>query len=83
MMSCIILHNMVVQDGDFESIFDLPMQGGSMRRGLPFTELRAGMREVEHVATHFKLRNDLVDHMWELKGSSRTPLHFSTLFSQI
>jgi hypothetical protein len=28
MMSCIILHNMVVQDeqdGDFESIFDLPM----------------------------------------------------------
>jgi hypothetical protein len=73
MMSCIILHNMIVQDeqdGDFESIFDLPMRGGSMRRGLPFTELRAGVREVEHVATHFKLRNDLVDHLWELKGSS-------------
>jgi hypothetical protein len=39
MMSCIILHNMVVQDeqdGDFESIFDLPMCEGSMQWGLPF-----------------------------------------------
>ena len=34
MMACIILNNMVVQDerdGDFESIFDFPMHGGSMR----------------------------------------------------
>jgi hypothetical protein len=30
MMSCIILHNMVEQDGDIKSIFDLPMRGGSM-----------------------------------------------------
>jgi hypothetical protein len=73
MMACIILHNMVVQDernGDFESIFDFPMRGGSMRRGVPFEELRAGVRDVESVATHFKLRNDLIDHLWALKGSA-------------
>jgi hypothetical protein len=34
MMACVILHNMVVQDeqhGDFESVYDLPIRGGSMR----------------------------------------------------
>jgi hypothetical protein len=33
-MACVILHNMVVQDeqhGDFESVYDLPIRGGSMR----------------------------------------------------
>jgi hypothetical protein len=72
-MACIILYNMIVQDEqdeDFESIFDLPMRGGSMQRGLPFSALRADVRDVENVAIHFKLRNNIVDHLWELKGSS-------------
>jgi hypothetical protein len=65
-MACIILYNMIVQDEqdeDFESIFDLPMR-------LPFSALRADVRDVENVAIHFKLRNNIVDHLWELKGSS-------------
>lgn len=73
MIGCIILHNMIVQDeqhGDFEGIFEQPICGGSMRRGLPFQELQAGVREVESVTTYFNLRNDLIDHLWELKGSS-------------
>ena len=72
MIGCIILHH-VVQDeqhGDFEGIFEQPIRSGSMRRGLPFQELQAGVREVESVTTHFNLRNDLIDHLWELKGSS-------------
>jgi hypothetical protein len=71
MMAYIILYNMVVQNennGDFESIFEFPMRGGSMRRGVPFEELRAGVCDVESMATHLKLRNDLFDYMWFLKG---------------
>jgi hypothetical protein len=66
MMACISLHNMVVQDEegrDFESIFDFPMQGGTMRRGIPFSELRASVQGVENVTTHFQLHNDIVDHL--------------------
>jgi hypothetical protein len=72
-IGCIILYNMIVQDeqhGDFEGIFEQPIRSGSMRRGLPFQELQARVREVESMTTHFNLRNDLIDHLWELKGSS-------------
>jgi hypothetical protein len=78
MMACVILHNignMVVQDeqhGDFESVYDLPIRGGSMRRGVPFTQLRAAVQEVENVTTHYQLQNDIIDYLWELKGSSST-----------
>jgi hypothetical protein len=73
MMACIILHNMVVQDeqdGDFESIFDFPMRAESMRQGIPFSELWAGVQSVEDVVTYFQLHNDLIDHLWAVKGSS-------------
>jgi hypothetical protein len=73
MIGCIILYNMNVQDEqheDFEGIFEQPIRSGSMRRGLLFLELQGGVHEVESVTTHFNLRNDLIDHLWELKGSS-------------
>jgi hypothetical protein len=39
------------------------MQGGTMRRGIPFSELRASVQGVENVTTHFQLHNDIVDHL--------------------
>jgi hypothetical protein len=58
------------QDGDFESIFNVPIPGGSMREGILFAQLQAGVQEVEDVGTHYRLRNDIIDHLWEIKGSS-------------
>jgi hypothetical protein len=71
MMCCIILHNMIIQDEqgqNLEPIFDQAISGGGMRRDLTFRELNVGTRELENLHTHYSIRNDIIDHLWHLRG---------------
>jgi hypothetical protein len=73
-LCCIILHNMIIEDEqgqNFEPIFYQAIQGGGMWRGLSFRELNAGTRELENMEMHFALRNDIMDHLWHLRGEGR------------
>ena len=70
---CVIMHNMIIQDEsglDLEPFFDEGLKGGCMGGGLSFLELREGTREIENVDSHFSLRNDLIEHLWQRKGES-------------
>jgi hypothetical protein len=74
MMCCIILHNMIIdneQGEDLEPIFEQGISGGGMHRDLTFRELNVGTRELENQHTHFALRNDIMDHLWRLRGEGR------------
>jgi hypothetical protein len=73
-LCCIILHNMIIEDEqgqNFEPIFYQAIQGGGMWRGLSFRELNAGTRELENMEMHLELRNDIMDHLWHLRGEGR------------
>jgi len=64
---------MVIQDEDgedLEPVFNQPIGSGHMQRQLTFCELNAGTRELENMQAHYGLRNDVIDHLWRLKGES-------------
>jgi hypothetical protein len=46
-------------------------QGGGLRRDLTFCDLNVGTRELENLHTHYALRNDIMDHLWQIKGDGR------------
>ena len=71
--ACVIMHNMIIQDErdlDLEPFFDEGLMGGRMGGGLSFLELRDGTREIENADSHFSLRNDLIEHLWQRRGES-------------
>jgi hypothetical protein len=68
------MHNMIVEDEqgqDLEPIFEQPIRGDGMRRDLTFWELNVGTRELENLHTHYSLHNDIMDHLWHLRGEGR------------
>ena len=73
MMCCIILHNMIIddkQDLNLEPIFDRTIGGGQTRAHFTFRELHEGTWEIEDTNRHFALRNDVMEHLWQLIGNS-------------
>ena len=74
MMTCIIMHNMILEDEKGLSLEPFANWGLHVETTpIPFTfrDLMATTREVENVESHFALRNDLRDHLWTLKGQRR------------
>lgn len=79
LLACVILHNMILED---ERLEDLPndfdessIATSRMGNRLPTTdwaEYLNATRVIEDVEVHFMLRNDLVDHLWELKGAGHS-----------
>jgi hypothetical protein len=73
MMACIIMHNMVIHDEqgkDLEPLFTPGVTDGDMPRGLTFRALNRATREIENIQTHYSLRNDVIEHLWRLKGEN-------------
>ena len=71
MLACIILHNMIIEDEQglsLEPFADWGLPVERVRHPLSFRELRTGTRELENVEAHFALRNDLMEHLWRVKG---------------
>ncbi len=41
-----------------------------VERGLTFDNFVSSTIEIENSDTHFSLRGDLIEHLWELKGTT-------------
>ena len=75
MTTCVIMHNMIVEDERPERIYDqgfqfqddnvVPEHGGAATFAR-FTEFHHQMRDWE---THIQLQDDLVDHIWAHVGN--------------
>ncbi|CAM6091188.1 unnamed protein product [Calypogeia fissa] len=75
LMASIILHNMIIEDERGEDHEDFRVEGGPMlvvRRGsMPWKDYLAATIELESHTTHFQLRNDLIEHLWQRRGEVR------------
>ena len=75
MTCCIILHNMIIDDErglnlvfDYETVsaeITAPVGGNES-----FDEFVAAFRQVQNTDTHFQLRNDLMEHLWQKYGNT-------------
>ena len=74
MLTCVILHNMIVEDEygleEEDILQDLQGDDVPLQRGLSFGDYLTCMTEIESVNKHYNLRADLVNHLWTLKGQS-------------
>jgi len=74
MKACIILHNMIIEDErevqGLENIYDGAPRDVSISRdrSTDFESFVARYREVRNEEVHYQLRNDLVEHLWQLYG---------------
>jgi hypothetical protein len=48
----------------------VPVNEGSVQRGLSFGELVASTIDVHNEDTHYSLRGDLIEYLWSMKGSN-------------
>lgn len=74
MFACCILHNMILADerglGLENVLGDLTEGAVPLQRGLSFEDLVTHTRELENEETHYDLRGDLIEHLWQLKGTN-------------
>ena len=74
MMCFIVLHNMIIQDEqgqNFEPIFEQPIGGGQMRQHMTFWELNTSTTELLNAQTHYTLRNDIIEQLWQIRREGR------------
>lgn len=66
LMASVILHNMILKDERHENFTPyLNIRPPPLRRGLvPWLQFLKSTKQIHDKETHFKLRNDLVDHLW-------------------
>jgi hypothetical protein len=76
LMACVIMHNMIIEDErdqELEPIIaepiNVPWRHGPMRRGLNFEDYVQGHEMIRDERSHYILRNDLMEHLWALKGN--------------
>jgi hypothetical protein len=72
-MGCIIIHNMVVEDEmglNLEADFDQGERQPRERPPLSFHDLNAGVRQIEDIEQYYILQNDIMQHLWQLRGDA-------------
>ncbi|XP_040256322.1 uncharacterized protein [Aegilops tauschii subsp. strangulata] len=75
MTACVIIHNMIVEDGRDNNIFDqgLDFQGENVeplhQEPATFEQFTQFQRELRDWHTHLDLQNDLVEHVWTHIGN--------------
>jgi hypothetical protein len=75
MLAYIILHDMIIEDekdSNLESLFDNDVLLRPRSLDFSFCDLQQGIRDIEDIQQHYKLRNDLMDHLWQKKGEKRS-----------
>jgi hypothetical protein len=81
MKTCIILHNMIVEDERNENLDHIYDKNASSTQNMapqfinPITSRRAdfstfvlNIQQIRNADLHFALRNDLIAHLWARKG---------------
>ena len=78
MKACIILHNMIVEDErsqDLEFNYDGSASVGvtleHSRNQASFSQFISHFHSLQNAEKHNMIRNDLIKHLWALKGRSR------------
>jgi hypothetical protein len=64
---------MIIEDESGEDHLEHFFQNGPsvhLRRDLTFDMLIARTRELENVDSHYSLRIDSMEHLWQLKGAT-------------
>ncbi|XP_020266978.1 uncharacterized protein LOC109842523 [Asparagus officinalis] len=76
MTACIIMHNMTVEDerdcqldNNFDFTDSVPVVEPSHVQTVPLTEFIQNHHRIRNTQTHKSLKNDLIEHLWQLKGS--------------
>ncbi|XP_020263063.1 uncharacterized protein LOC109839044 [Asparagus officinalis] len=76
MTACIIMHNMIVEDerdcqldNNFDFTDSVPVVEPSHVQTVPLTEFIQNHHRIRNTQTHKSLKNDLIEHLWQLKGS--------------
>ncbi|KNE97572.1 hypothetical protein PSTG_09122 [Puccinia striiformis f. sp. tritici PST-78] len=77
MTTCVILHNMIIQserDMNQELIYDSNQATvtPNINRSADFSDFIRNVVALRDSGAHFKLRDDLVRHLWMRKGASST-----------
>jgi hypothetical protein len=70
LMACVILHNMIIEDEagkNLELILNSVPSVPLTRKITPM-EYLFGSQEIEDSPAHFSLRNDIIEHLWQVKG---------------
>lgn len=76
--ACCILHNLILEDKcdvlGLENIL-AELRDGSLplRTGLSFEDLMTSIRDLQNENIHDELRRDLIEHLWQLKGTNLKP----------
>ncbi|XP_019157751.1 PREDICTED: uncharacterized protein LOC109154407 [Ipomoea nil] len=77
MTSCIIMHNMIIEDerdeqADIQRWREAPAIEVDLRRdeATLFQEFLARHRQIKDREAHYALRNALIEHLWQLYGNS-------------
>ena len=70
MFACVVIHNMIIENElntNLEPLYD-PDAPNNLWRGVTFDQYRDFVGEVEDSNSHYSLRNDLIEHLWAIKG---------------
>ena len=78
MTACVILHNMIIESERTNPVFDMEpyeRQGPltNVDHHVPaaaFAAFLARREQIRDNNTHFQLQDDLVEHLWMLKGAA-------------
>ncbi|XP_058818910.1 uncharacterized protein LOC131693340 [Topomyia yanbarensis] len=71
MRTCIILHNMIIED-EREDLTSYDIEESNVHEVVrpvdDFTAFLGRYREVHNTSLHHQLQNDLIEHLWNMKG---------------
>ena len=69
--TCCIMHNMIIEDERDHNLSAVlePVRVGNTHRNLNFEEYLQNQVEIQNMELHFQLRNDLIEHLWSLRGN--------------
>ncbi|XP_055527068.1 uncharacterized protein LOC129719699 [Wyeomyia smithii] len=75
MRTCIILHNMIIEDErdnvvtfDYMFAYENATTNVPMCSKLDFSAFLTRYKQVHDTAMHYQLRNDLIEHLWNMRG---------------
>ncbi len=72
-IGCVIMHNLIIEDEsncNLEPLFNFGSNVSHLKWRLSFEDYHQGTTQIENVATHYNLKNDLVEHLWAWKGNN-------------
>ncbi len=67
-MACMVLHNMIIKNEHDDQVEGVELVIDiRFNWRLSFEMFRQGTKEIENANLHFKLHNDLIEYLWQLK----------------